>query len=116
MNIDIESLNEEELSELNHRIVERLKHFESLHTHQEMMQFSVGELVSFEPSGRGLQTGTLVKYNKKTVTVIAENGRRWNVSPQLLSRAQKPVEPIGNACNSQAYHKSANVVAINSRR
>ncbi len=67
MSIDIDNLTEDELIKLNHRIVERLKFLESMHTHHEMMQFSPGEKVSFEPPGRGRQIGTLVKYNKKTV-------------------------------------------------
>jgi hypothetical protein len=29
----------------------------------------------------------LTRYNKKTVTVIADDGRQWNVSPGLLRRA-----------------------------
>ena len=88
MKIDIDSLSEDELIELNHRIVQRLKFLVSMHAHNEMMQFSVGEKVSFEPTGRGRQIGTLVKYNKKTVTVISESGQKWNVSPQLLSKVK----------------------------
>ena len=32
-----------------------------------------------------------MKYNKKTVTVITDDGQRWNVSPSFLSKA-KPHE------------------------
>ena len=88
MSIDIDHLTEDELIELNHRIVERLKFLESMHTHKEMMRFSPGEKVSFEPPGSGRQIGTLVKYNKKTVTVITESGQKWNVSPHLLSKVK----------------------------
>jgi hypothetical protein len=31
--------------------------------------------------------GTVTRYNKKTVTVIADDGRRWTVSPHLLQPA-----------------------------
>jgi len=89
MTIDIDELTEEELVSLNHRIVERLKFLESFHNHNEMMQFDPGEKVSFEPPGRGRQIGTLVKFNKKTVTVITESGQKWNVSPHLLSKIKK---------------------------
>jgi len=92
MPINIDNLTEEELIELNHKIVERLKFLETMHNHNEMMQFSPGEQVSFEPPGRGRQIGTLVKFNKKTVTVITENGHKWNVSPHLLSKI-KDVKP-----------------------
>jgi len=86
MKIDIEKLSEKELIELNRRIIERLKFLESMHHHKKMMEFNVGDKVRFEPGGRDQQTGTLVKYNKKSVTVITENGERWNVSPHLLSK------------------------------
>lgn len=88
MSIDIDHLNEDELMELNHRIIERLKFLESMHTHKEMMQFNPGEQVSFEPPGRGRLIGTLVKFNKKTVTVITESGQKWNVSPHVLSKVK----------------------------
>ncbi len=93
MTIDIDRLTEEELIELNHRIVERLKFLESMHTHNEMMQFSPGEQVGFEPSGRGRQIGTLVKFNKKTVTVITDSGQKWNVSPHLLGKVKNTTKP-----------------------
>ena len=88
MSINIDHLTEDELVELNHRIVERLKFLESMHTHKEMMQFTPGDQVSFEPPGRDRQIGTLIKYNKKTVTVITESGQKWNVSPHLLSKVK----------------------------
>jgi len=43
MKIDIDSLSYDELFELNHKIVERLKFLDSMHTHKEMMQFSPGD-------------------------------------------------------------------------
>jgi len=88
MVIDIDKLSEEELIELNHRIVERLKFLESMHTHKAMMEFSPGEQVSFKTPRQGRQIGTLVKFNKKTVTVVTESGQRWNVSPHLLSKVK----------------------------
>ena len=76
MTIDIDSLNYDELVELNHRIVQRLKFFDSLHTHNEMMRFAPGDQVSFDPPGKAQQVGTLMKYNQKTVTVITESGEK----------------------------------------
>jgi hypothetical protein len=88
MKIDIESLSYDELVALNHKIVERLKFLDAMHTHREMLQFAPGDQVSFEPPGRGRQFGTLVKYNKKTVTIITESGQKWNVSPHLLRKVK----------------------------
>lgn len=81
-------MNYDELIELNQKIVARIKFLDSMHAHKEMMQFSPGDRVCFEPPGRGKQFGTLVKYNKKTVTVITESGQKWNVSPHLLSKVK----------------------------
>ena len=88
MKIEIDSLSYDELLELNHKIVERLKFLDAMHTHKEMMQFSPGDQVSFETPGRSKQFGTLVKYNKKTVTIITESGQKWNVSPHLLRKVK----------------------------
>ncbi len=88
MNIQIDSLSYDELIELNQKIVERLKFLNSMHTHNEMMQFSIGEKVSFESPGKGRQLATLIKYNKKTVSVVTESGQKWNVSPQILSKVK----------------------------
>ena len=88
MNINIDSLTEKELIKLNHRVVERLKFLESARTHTEMMEFSVGDKVCFHSSGRDTTVGMLVKYNKKTVTILTEDGQKWNVSPHLLEMAK----------------------------
>jgi len=89
MKIDIDKLTEEELIDLNHQVVERLKFLESYHTHKEMMEFSPGDRVSFEPPGKKKKIGTLVKFNKKTVTVITDTGQKWNVAPHLLTKVKK---------------------------
>ena len=85
MSIDIDHLSAEELVALNHRIVERLKMLESLEAHKSMMQFHPGARVSFESSQNERLTGTIMKFNRKTVTVVTDNGQRWNISPHLLS-------------------------------
>jgi len=88
MKIDLEALDYDELVELNHRIVERLKFLDSIHTHNKMMQFSPGDKVCFDPSNRETQFGTIYKYNRKTVTVITDTGQKWNVSPHLLRKVE----------------------------
>ena len=92
MPIDIDGLSFEELLELNQRVVARLKMLESMQTHIEMMRFNPGQRVSFAHGG-GRLMGILVKYNRKTVTVVSDNGQRWNISPHLLS----PVKDAGTA-------------------
>ena len=57
-----------------------------------MMAFNLGARVSFETQD-GREFGTLVKYNRKTVTVLTEDGRQWRVSLGLLS----PVKDVGRS-------------------
>ncbi len=35
-----------------------------MHHHTEMLKFSIGDKVSFEPSGRGRLAGKLIKYRE----------------------------------------------------
>ena len=85
MSINIDHLSVDELVTLNHHIIERLKMLESLEAHKSMMQFHPGARVSFDsPSGERL-SGTVMKFNRKTVTVVTDNSQRWNISPHLLS-------------------------------
>lgn len=88
MKIDIDRLSEAELVDLNNRIVERLRFLAQMRTHSKMLQFSVGDRVTFTGEGSRSVSGILTRYNQKTVTVIADNGQRWNVSPGLLSKAE----------------------------
>ncbi len=83
--IDIDHLTIAELEALNHRIVERLKFLDAVQAHREMMALNIGAKVSFESRRDGRQLGTVVKFNRKTVSVVTDDGRRWNVAPQLLS-------------------------------
>jgi hypothetical protein len=85
--IDIDRLSEAELIDLNHRIVERLHFLQQMRAHAEMLEFSIGDRVCFHAGGHGVVEGMLTRYNKKTVTVITDGGRQWNVSPSLLQRA-----------------------------
>ncbi|MFV0454865.1 MAG: hypothetical protein ACK5NQ_07665 [Pseudomonas sp.] len=94
MNIKIDHLGIDELVALNHRIIERLKMLESLEAHHSMMQFHPGTRVSFDSPHSGRLFGTVMKFNRKTVTVVSDNGQRWNISPHLLSPIKDA--PIGD--------------------
>ena len=89
--IDIDGLTEAELIALNNRMVERLRFLHQARAHSRMLEFSVGDRISFQPDGMAPLPGVLTRYNKKTVTVITEQGQRWNVSPGAL----KKVKDIG---------------------
>jgi hypothetical protein len=89
MKIDIDKLTEAELVDLNHRVVERLRFLHQMRAHKSMLEFSLGERVTFQPDGRLPVSGIITKYNKKTVTVITYAGEHWNVSPSVLRKVEK---------------------------
>jgi hypothetical protein len=97
MPIDIDRLTEAELIDLNNRVVARLKFLSQMRAHAHMLKFSIGERVSFQPDGQPLLTGIIAKYNRKSVTVITENGQQWNVAPVFLRKAGPPAASTGGA-------------------
>ncbi len=86
--IDIDQLTEAELIDLNHRIVARLRFLREIEAHASMLEFRIGERVRFHPEGRAAVTGMITRYNKKSVSVLTDDGQRWNVAPQLLERVR----------------------------
>lgn len=48
----------------------------------------LGQRVSFPSKNRGIITGIITKFNRKSINVKPEHGPEWRVSPDLLT----PVE------------------------
>jgi hypothetical protein len=86
MTINIDHLTEAELTDLNHRIVARLRFLQQVRAHAHMLEFKIGDRVTFQPEGRPPVTGMLTRYNKRTVTVITDDGQHWNVAPSFLRK------------------------------
>lgn len=99
MPIDIDQLTEPELIDLNNRIVARLKFLQQMRAHASMLEFSLGERVSFQPEGHPELFGIITKYNRKSVTVITENGQHWNVAPVFLRKIR--TTPPGSSAGSR---------------
>jgi hypothetical protein len=87
MKIDIDKPSEDELVDLNNRIVARLRFLNQMRAHSQMLDFRIGDRVTFQPEGRPPLFGIITRYNKKTVTVITDSGQHWNVAPGLLRKA-----------------------------
>ena len=105
MKIDIDKLTEPELIDLNHRIVARLRFLSQTRAHVKMLNFRIGDRVTFQPPGHGPLAGMLTRYNKKTVTVITDDGRQWNVSPGFLNKVEV----------SQKDTEASNVILLGKR-
>jgi hypothetical protein len=99
MTIDIDQLSESELIDLNHRIVARLRFLHELDAHSSMLEFRIGERVTFHPDGRPAVTGVITRYNKKTVSILTDDGQRWNVAPQLLDPVRRKADADKTASN-----------------
>lgn len=105
MKIDIDRLTETELVDLNNKIVARLRFLRQAQTHSQMLEFSIGDRVMFQPPGRETKVGMLTRYNKKTVTVVTEAGEQWNVAPVYLRRAETVVNPSPDSTNVVPMHR-----------
>ncbi len=105
MKIDIDRLTEGELIDLNNRIVARLRFLTQMRAHAQMLEFRVGDRVSFQPDGRPVLVGMLTRYNRKTVTVITDDGEHWNVSPSLLRKVVETTVAEESNPNVVKLHK-----------
>jgi hypothetical protein len=71
-----------------------------------MLDFRIGDRVTFQPPGEPEVMGMLTRYNK-TVTVITEDGRHWNVSPHFLRK---------QVASAAANLSGTNVVPLGKKR
>ena len=86
MVVDLTKLSEDELIELNRRIVERLQLIHSAKSLTQLANFSVGMVVEFHTDDGRKIMGTVARLNRRTATIVTASGR-WRVSPSLLSAA-----------------------------
>jgi len=84
--INISGLSIEELVELNHEIMARIENLHQAASYRSMAKLKVGDRVSFTPTpGQPLQ-GTILRLNKKTVSICTDEKQYWKVSPTLLTK------------------------------
>lgn len=82
--IDLDGLNIDELVELNNMVVRRIEDLEQFETQKIMMQFLRGERILVPKKNGGTFSAVVQKHNRKTITVVADNGRKYNIPPQIL--------------------------------
>jgi hypothetical protein len=87
---DITKLSEDELIELNQRVIERLQLLRSAKSLAQLAEFSVGMVVEFDTDDGRRISGTVARLNRLTATVVTASGR-WRVSPSLLRTAAQRV-------------------------
>jgi hypothetical protein len=100
MELDLAVFSEDELIELNHRIIDRLHSLQQQRRLRQMARFNPGDAVSFSPEPGRTILGKVIRANAKTITVIASSGQRWRVAPQFLGHTVEAgagrTERLGN--------------------
>ncbi len=81
----IEHLDGEQLHELNHLIVERLRLLHRAHDLMAMKDFQMLNRVWFDYQGERRE-GIVVRLNQKSISVQLDTGEQWKVSPHLLQK------------------------------
>lgn len=84
----IKHLNEDQLHSLYRMIVDRLNLVHRARALSAMKNFSILDRVSFSHNGKYYE-GIVSRLNQKTITVILNDGNRWNVSPGNLRKVTK---------------------------
>ena len=84
VSIDLTRLSEEDLIDLNRRIVERLRLIRSARQLVQLARFTVGMQVEFATDDGRIVRGAITKLNRKTATVCCSPSGHWRVSPSLL--------------------------------
>ena len=80
----LDRLTEEELVQLNHVIVQRIRLMQQIRAHGEMINLRIGQRVHFTSSVGKVIRGVVARHNRNSVTVVTDEGQQWRVSPQLL--------------------------------
>lgn len=80
----IRNVDQEGLSQ----IIEAVKDQQSYLAKTNAREFRAGDVVGFDrgPRRGGWIEGTVLKVNRKTISVRANDGRMWRVSPNILEK------------------------------
>jgi GH24 family phage-related lysozyme (muramidase) len=80
----LNKLNEEELRELNRRVVARLNLLHKARQIKSLAKFNIGDRAYFTNDGQKV-FGIITRLNQRSVSFVTEDGRRWTISPALLT-------------------------------
>lgn len=81
-------LSEADLRLLNRMVVERLKLYHKAWHLKELAKFNLINRVYFTHQEKTI-FGTIIRLNRRSATVKADDGQQWNVSPSLLTLITK---------------------------
>jgi hypothetical protein len=105
MDFDLTKLTEEDLLELNRRVVDQIRILRQARCLDSMVEFNLGDRVTFKPGGGREIIGTVVRRNQKSITVATADGHQWRVSPTLLTKGAAEVANAPGSVISLAEHR-----------
>ncbi|WP_066459929.1 MULTISPECIES: hypothetical protein [Castellaniella] len=79
-------MSEADLRYLNRMVVERLNLLDQARSTVQLAQFAQGDRVSFIANDGMEKHGTVLRLNKKTVSLRTDDEMLWKVSPGLLRK------------------------------
>jgi len=82
----LESMSNEDLRILYGRIADQLNSRRSAEKAAMLTRFDVGDRVEYTAASGKLVRGMVWKINRKTASVVCEDGNKWNVSPEFLRK------------------------------
>jgi hypothetical protein len=80
-------MGEADLLYLNRMVIERLNLLAQARSTVQLAQFAEGDHVHFTTNEGLMKHGVVVRLNKKTASLLTEDGQNWKVSPALLHKA-----------------------------
>lgn len=83
----INLLDLDELVRLNNYIIKRIKLISDTKAMEKVQDFDLLDKVYFYENKENKISGTVIKLNKKTVTIRTDSGMEWRVSPHLLKKS-----------------------------
>jgi len=89
----IEQLDEDQLHAVYNILAERLKFVHKARALLEMRKFNIMDRVSFSHNGKRYE-GIVNRLNQKSITVLLDDGTRWNVSPGVLEKIEGEDNPL----------------------
>jgi hypothetical protein len=79
-------MGEEDLRYLNRMVVERLNLLAQARCTVQLAQFAEGDRVCFTTNDGADKHAVVLRLNKKTASLLTDDGQNWKVSPMLLRK------------------------------
>lgn len=93
----IDSLSDDEIYELYRQLAEKVRQIREYAERISLNSFQPLERVYFHKNRRHIE-GVVIQINRRTASILTDDGERWTVSPQYLTKvAITPPQPNANS-------------------